>query len=850
MPQDFSKMSDQELLEFVKSKTQAATQPTMASPKTDYSKMSDQELVSFVNGKMKKAVEGPSLGEQAMDTLVGVGRTIDSYTGAPVRSALSELTRTTNEFGKPQPSVLGNIRDAGSAFVNQFGANPDLAPTGMDIAEKRLGLSAQPILPGTPSFAAAKGGIAPEANAPGVISQGGGLSPAGIVGTGIDVGADLTNVVPVGAAARAIGKGTAATGKLVLQGSEAALKAVPGGKFAKNVAVNTAKSIDRLVRPSQAEDFADLVAIGKKNGINMDEPLETIEFGVEETIGRKSRQIAEGPTGEPRRKAQDKFLGEVNDALERKIVEISGDAPMSRLEAGAHIRESYDRALDKLFGENTTTYNSIVDQYPGLKLSDGATKELSSKLNGIEKYAKGRVARGLSAEQVEQGKRLINAVSAIRRSNGSVKQSVEALQNIGEIAFPVRNSMAAIPPDIAKSQELYFTLRDSIIKTIEDDVKDGQALAGALKISNDQISSFLKERDKIMSVLGNPRIDPEKVFERLTSGSQSIETMQRLFSAEDFAKIKGAYLDQLIDRNKATGFASFAGLKSYLTNNKKVDLLEKLVGDPEKFNDIVEIATLGDRVGGQFNTSNTQNAKNFTEMLQYILRQPTDEATLEALKESARARSRGISLPSASPEKIKKTIDLFETSPLKEMTGTTGMASFDRNPKLLGSGQYFKVWDAEPWGMPGYVIKKPNTVWAEKDGIFDHVMKVQEAAPDLIEPSLLVRGKNGPYLVQRKGTKATYKQAAELEKKLQDSGIFSEIDDIKPAMRGEHDGGLPTPNNVMIIDGVPKVIDSDRLVLKKKGALSLPKLKDFAPNAVIQLPKNMYIQRRNEEKRK
>src|SRR6185312_3328327 len=117
-----------------------------------------------------------------------IGNAVDSYTGAPTRAAISAAMSGQNPI---------------SAFGSQFGADPSTAPTGKDIAAK-AGLSTSSILsPQNQKMLAAmaKGspiGFVANAVAPGSVEKATGASPAGIVGAGIDIGANPINYVPVG----------------------------------------------------------------------------------------------------------------------------------------------------------------------------------------------------------------------------------------------------------------------------------------------------------------------------------------------------------------------------------------------------------------------------------------------------------------------------------------------------------------------------------------------------------------------------------------------------------------------------------------------------------------------------
>lgn len=82
------------------------------------------------------ADQSPSLVDQASQGVISglakVGRAIDPYSGAPSRAAIAALVDT------------GSIGKAAAAAYNQFGSDPDLAPTARDIG-KKLGASNAPL---------------------------------------------------------------------------------------------------------------------------------------------------------------------------------------------------------------------------------------------------------------------------------------------------------------------------------------------------------------------------------------------------------------------------------------------------------------------------------------------------------------------------------------------------------------------------------------------------------------------------------------------------------------------------------------------------------------------------------
>lgn len=94
----------------------------------------------------------PGLGASVLQALIGATKAFDSYTGAPTRAAIGAAQEGKN----PLP-----------AFKQQFGEDPNLAPSGKDIVMK-AGVSGEP-------------------------STRYGVSPAGVLGVGMDMAANPIN---------------------------------------------------------------------------------------------------------------------------------------------------------------------------------------------------------------------------------------------------------------------------------------------------------------------------------------------------------------------------------------------------------------------------------------------------------------------------------------------------------------------------------------------------------------------------------------------------------------------------------------------------------------------------------
>ena len=645
---DLSKLSDAELMKLAKdSGIQVDALKAAEPPKADLSKLSDDEL-----NRLAFDIEKP---QENKGIITKIGETYDKYMGAPVRAGFDELVRTQPEFGKEKPSFFGNLVRAGKAFGGQFGADPNLAPTGQDIAEKRFGLSNE-YRPGNVSFSAAKAGFT-EPGMGGIQQKDlekPALTPAQAVGTGLDVALDLGNVVPVGTTAKGVTKAGTAGGKMILKGTQAALEATPvvGSitKGATKTAASAEKALAGFLNPKRAANFEELSQVAAKNGIDLANAPEAVEFGKDSFISRASRVQAEGPLGQQRLENATKFFQDTTNAFDKRLADTSGGEILSRTDAGVHLREAFDRSLDNLFSEvGDTTYRQIATANPGLALDAAASKKLETKLAEIEQFAGARAGRGLSAEKAEQAQRLLNAVNAIRQTGGDFSKIVDTLQDLGEIAYKTKSTIAAIPPDIKKSRELYEALRESIFDTIKTSVNGGEEIANGLKKSNELLTEFFRNQDSVGEILGNPRLAPEQIFDRLTKNTKQIDSLKQILSPEDFNRLKGAYLESLVTRSPE-GIIQFGNLRNKLTSKANSEVVKKLFS-PEELQDLMDIGKLAESAGNAImSTSGTGASNNFLGAIKDLPFRAAGESLIESQKARARGAIPALRLPEVPAE--------------------------------------------------------------------------------------------------------------------------------------------------------------------------------------------------------
>jgi hypothetical protein len=635
---DLEKLSDEELMKIASGSAQS-------SEAVDLNSLSNEELEAIAGGS-SSSLEQPGFlstvknlakdaGQATLDGVITAGRWVDSYTGAPTRASIGAIQNSENPL---------------AAFARQFGENPDLAPTGKQIAETA----------GVPETAETTNYLS---NAKmGFPKQKVTYSPSAQIGFGIDLAADPLNVIPLSGAAKLAGRG----GVKVLEGTKALAKAATPVKVAKGAeavldsvkasAKATKSVLDNIFVPKQAEDFQEFAKIAEKNGINVAELPASVEFGPNSVISRGERTIREGPAGQI---DTDKFLkihDSVQEAANNKIQKIGGGIPLNEAEAGTLIRKGYDDAVDRLFQDVDFTYNSVIDQSPGIALTNQSINKINTKLDQLQDFAQKRFDEGITKTDSEQGQQLLRAVQQVRKrlsatdpqsgTFGSMKQVYEAMSDIGRHAFKKgKNALSDVPVDQKKFQDLYFTLREEFVNSTADQL--GPEVAQSLIESNELITQFNKNKGAVAGLVGNKDLAPERLFNSLivNGDTQKIAALKEMLAPEQFQQLKGSLLENLVKRDP-DGSISFRNLFNALRNKRTV---VESIFDPEEIQDFAEIIKLGDRLGPiNMSSSGTGGSNIFSNMLEGVKSGATNRTVIDMMK--SRARGAASSVPEYAAE--------------------------------------------------------------------------------------------------------------------------------------------------------------------------------------------------------
>lgn len=453
----------------------------------------------------------------------------------------------------------------------------------------------------------------------------------------------------------------------------------PGLQTASEVAESTTKatksvidSISKNFSVSKAADADEFLKIADDFGIDKSILPESVEYGEKSFVSRLGRVVAEGPSGEERLNNFAKAQMQVSGAIDGSVSKLSPYVPTSRDEAGQFIVDSINEASKDFFGSLDETYGNLVKNAPGLKLSKESQERVSSKLLGLERFAKGRIERGIGSQK-QEARSLLEAVSTLRNSKSSLKQTVEALKNIGEEAFK-KGGQNRLPIDKARLQGLYFDLQKEVIETVRGSY--GDDVADNLIKNNKMITDFLGENSVLSKVIGKEGIAPEKVFQSLIENgdTRKIEALVSIMPPDKVQSIKGAFLNSLIKRNN-DGFVLYDSTINNLKGKKEI--ISKLF-KPEELEDVGKLLKFGKRMGNPImSTSGTGASNAFNDFVNTAKSAVFNETTLDLAKKKGSGKLARPPIKNAGKSFIPKG---------PGRTGSYGNILFDSNQR---QGAYF-----------------------------------------------------------------------------------------------------------------------------------------------------------------
>lgn len=463
-----------------------------------------------------------------------------------------------------------------------------------------------------------------------------------------------TSLHGIGDALEGAATGAALAGTIGLAGRGIA-KGLEMSKPLANTVQSTKNAFAKIFSPGLANDWGELQKVAAKNGINPDTLPEAVKYGPSSLITRMGRSRAEGPLGEVHLKQFEKSLGEVNQAVQNKMQKIGGGIPVASEQAGNIIRQGFDQGVDEFFKKMDFTYNTVMDQVPGMRLTDKSLDVLNSKLNGLEKFAKGRAERGVGQLQRGQAQELLQAVGAIRKSNGSMKQTLEALRDIGETSFKSTNSLAVIPTDVKRMRLLYHDLSEEIVNSTRAQL--GDEIADKLVANNKAMTEFFGTKSHIADVIGDKMRGGEQVFDSLVlrGNSKQLEALKSILPPEHFKALKGAFLDKIAKRNPE-GIVSF---KKMLNTMRDKQTTAAHLFDPNEIEEVGELLNLGDRFGHAILSTSGTGASNILKDVGNTMKSAVvNDYVIEKMKSAAEKKALNRS-PLTGPSIVDKVLEKF-----------------------------------------------------------------------------------------------------------------------------------------------------------------------------------------------
>lgn len=588
------------------------------------------------------------MGSAALDMGLGavsaVGRTIDRVTTAPARAAIADV-QANREARGGRAEGLGKFMDPeeyldvgrfGAGYLKNFARDPDQAPTPKETAES-YGVPDTPLSDVLPSFYSETGEGAK-------LKRGGFLDPTASGTAGM--AAEMVVPIPGKAAARtlgAVGKGGVKVLGAIPEGAAKVADAATGTKAASRVigaAKTLGKSIDetteglgKMLNAKQADDFGESVKIAMANGIDAKLLPESVEFGPSSVISRSARVKAEGPLGQPMLEKFQEGLEQVQGAVRADIEKIGMGAPLAKPEAGAILREGFNQGVDRAFESVKASHKGVIAAAPDLRLSQAAIQKIAPKLQELEAWAMAKAENGVTNTAKEQGRQIQNAINAFRRKGESYAGAYEALQEIGDVAFKSKNTMADIAPDISRFRKLYGDVSEAMIGTVDDVF--GADQGRALRESNQAMSKIFGDKS-LLGKIGDSGLSDEALFTSLVErgDTKRILALKEYLEPEQLAALKGAFLDGLIKENPEGGFP-FRSLHNALRQKNTV---ASALFEPGELDNLQGLIKLGDKFGNAvMSTSGTAASNAFSDLFRTARDRGADALITDPIKKKARA---------------------------------------------------------------------------------------------------------------------------------------------------------------------------------------------------------------------
>lgn len=591
-----------------------AVQPTAPTPPVG-SKVSAQEqiLAKYSTHRPIKTARDAgaamALTPTAINLASQMGSKLDSVTGAPTRAGLMAAAKGQG------------LRGTIDAFTHQFAGSPEKAPTGEEIA-REFGVSDAPVR-------------IPFAEKPVAASK--------IVGGGIDLTADYTNVLPTALMAKALLRTGEAVGKVGTTGARV-LGAAPMAEGIEAGYKGAKRYLHEFFNPKIAEDFEQSLAIAERHGIDPKLLSDSVKYGNDSFIARKGKQLAEGVGGQERLLRHNSGVQAIAEATDRFIVDTVGRGygPQTVENAGDLIRDAYNKAVSNTFQDLEFTYQSAGEQLGIQRLAPKSQEHIQGVIDRLGEQANWRAKNAATIDGQKQGRFMQKQLENLQGSvlAGDYQEIVQQMQEIGRSSYV---SHSDIGWDEKAGREMYEALREGVLQTV-DAVNPGAKTK--LEASNQQLSKFLSDMGLLDPVVRDPKKGGEVIFRDLVEGgnSRKLEALKAVIGGDEdaMAVLKATYVDSLKKMGK-DGEWSFNSLGRSFRNDARTRMVAEKLFSPEELQELGNLVSLGEKHGTPvLSTSGTGASNSFRDTLSNLKAHTLDESTIAYLKRKAdAAKKRG-----------------------------------------------------------------------------------------------------------------------------------------------------------------------------------------------------------------
>ncbi len=615
-----------------------------ASPAIDPAAQDDLSLLDKIGSTAANIVLPP---------LAFVGRQLDRVTTAPIRAGLGQVQQNRIDRGGRAEGLSkftdpNEYKDVGTFLgtaIKNFGADPDKSPTAGKIAEGY----------GVPSTALSD--VAPSLyneTGKGIQLKKGGFFDPTASGTVGAIG-ELAVPIPGMSELKMLGNTAKPIAKMAGEGVEGLARGADllTGTKAATGSINATKSLIKTTgdafesarqgitsafNPKQADDFTHSVKTALENGIDPKLLPEAVEFGKNHMATRTARVQAEGLAGQELLDKHAEGLDQVRKAIHRDIEKIGGSAPVTVQDAGSVLREGFNEGVDRAFDAINTTHKDIIAQVPDLMMDPQQLQKITPKLQDLEAWAKAKSENGLTKTAKEQGNQILNAIDVFKRKGQTYAGSYEALQDIGDVAFKSKNTLADITPDISRFRKLYGDISQAMIGTVENSF--GIEKAASLVESNKAMHKIFGDKS-LLGKIGQEGTSDEAIFKSIIDhgDTKRITALKDYLSPEQLNTLKGTFLNEMLKGDDFT----FKRLKNSMENKKTV---ASVLFEPTELDNLKNLVNLGDKFGNAvMSTSGTGASNAIREGVKEIGNNILDNTVLGPIKEKARAIGFDISNP-------------------------------------------------------------------------------------------------------------------------------------------------------------------------------------------------------------